>query len=356
MTNSSEGFTTFIIKVERGKARHRLTNGGWCPGVQTATLESEEHMSDRRSSRFMHWARDDSSFGTNPSDYDGAFVASKLERLDGVFGQNGYFPLNISGLELVPDTPCLMVSNHSGGTTVVDGWGFMYAWYRHFGVERPLHALAHEMVFSLDAIGAFFSKGGVLKAHPDRARQVLTELGRDCLVMPGGDKEVWRPHSQRFNVNFGGRLGYARLAIKAGVPVVPIAHLGAHETFWVLTDGREIARRLHLRQWFRTEVFPVHLSLPWGLGIGPLPHIPTPISLRYQVGPALHPIDPWRGEGDPPRHIVEAFDERIRHQIQEMLDHLHDERTLERQQRVTALRGRLRRGVAIALRTLSGRT
>ena len=42
--------------------------------------------------------------------------------------------------------------------------------------------------------------------------------------MPGGDRDTWRPYSKRYDVCFAGRKGYARLAIKAGVPIVPIAN------------------------------------------------------------------------------------------------------------------------------------
>ncbi|MEO1272317.1 MAG: hypothetical protein AAFX99_29825, partial [Myxococcota bacterium] len=53
----------------------------------------------------------------------------------------------------------------------------------------------------------------------------------------------------------------------------------------VLTDGRRLARRLGLPALARAEIFPVHLSLPWVLGIGPLPHLPLPVMLRYTFGP-----------------------------------------------------------------------
>jgi 1-acyl-sn-glycerol-3-phosphate acyltransferase len=31
-------------------------------------------------------------------------------------------------------------------------------------------------------------------------------------------------------------------------------------------------------------VFPVYLGLPWGLALGPLPHLPLPLKMRTYVG------------------------------------------------------------------------
>ncbi|HRG98734.1 MAG TPA: hypothetical protein PLR99_20925, partial [Polyangiaceae bacterium] len=73
-------------------------------------------------------------------------------------------------------------------------------------------------------------------------------------------------------------------ALEARVPIVPVAHAGAHETLRVLTDGHRFARAVGLQRFARAEIFPVHLSLPWGLAIGPWPHIPLPTTLRYRFG------------------------------------------------------------------------
>src|SRR5262249_8274463 len=135
----------------------------------------------------------------------------------------------------------------------------------------------------------FFGRIGVLRAGRGVAAEVLTRWKRDLLVLPGGDVDTWRPYSQRYKVQFGGRTGYARTAIQAGVPIVPVAHAAAHSTWWVLTDGQELARKLRLRALTRANVFPISLSLPWGLTIGPWPHLPIPGTFRYRFGEPIVP-------------------------------------------------------------------
>ncbi len=131
--------------------------------------------------------------------------------------------------------------------------------------------MAHELILATQATGRFFARRGVMRGSRELARAVLQEWRRDLMVMPGGDVDTWRPYRARYQVRFGGRSGYARLALEARVPIVPLAHAGAHSTLVVLSDGARLARALRLPEIARARIWPVHLSLPWGLAIGPWP-------------------------------------------------------------------------------------
>lgn len=269
------------------------------------------------------YGRAELPWGTSPDEFRPEAVQGTLRKLDFMFGEHRYFPLHVHGWEHVPPSPVLVVANHSGGTTVPDAWGWAMAWYRHFGYQRPLHVLAHEMILATRATGEYFGQRGLLRGEPEVARRALTEWRRDVLVMPGGDQDVWRPYSMRYQVCFGGRTGYAKLALRAGVPIVPVANAGAHETLIVLSRGRRIAQMLGLRQVARANIFPIHLSLPWGLAVGPWPHIPPPTTLRYRIGEAIAPT--WRGEGEPPEAAVMDLDLATRRAMQGLLDELRAE-------------------------------
>lgn len=266
-----------------------------------------------------HWGR-------GPGQFDPKTVDDTIEALTGpVFGPHGWFRVDVRGIERVPAAPVMIVSNHSGGTSIPDVWGFLWFWYRHFGTSRPLHPSGHELIFANERIGRWFARRGVLHANPDLAREVLTEWRRDLMVMPGGDRDTWRPYSRRYQVEFAGRTGYARMALNARVPIVPVAHAGAHETLIVLTDGHRFARAVGLRTVARAEVFPIHLSLPWGLAIGPWPHIPVPTTLRYRFGEPIPVPDGLREGMKVTDAMVQAHDARVRAAVQSMLDGLRDE-------------------------------
>ena len=268
--------------------------------------------------------RSPEDWGRDPDHFDPVAVAETVDALSGpVFGPRGWFRVDVRGIEAVPASPVMIVSNHSGGTIIPDVWGFVWFWYRHFGTGRPLHPTAHELIFAHERFGRWFARRGVLHANPDLARSVLTR-GRDLMVMPGGDRDTWRPYSRRYEVEFAGRTGYARLALQARVPIVPVAHAGAHETLVVLTDGHRFARAVGLRAVARAEVFPVHLSLPWGLAIGPWPHIPVPTTLRYRLGAPIPVPDELRAGDEVTDAMVHAHDARVRAAVQAMLDELRD--------------------------------
>lgn len=277
--------------------------------------------------RLLRWLRRGSGApdgASDPGSYDPDAVMRVLGFASRFFGPGRYFQLDVRGMEHVPPTPAMVVSNHSGGTSIPDVWGFGFAWYRRFGVERPIHPLAHEFILSTRTTAEFFGRIGVLRAGRGVAKDVLTRWRRDLLVMPGGDVDTWRPFKQRYQVQFGGRTGYARTAIQAGVPIVPVANAGAHETLLVLSDGRKLARALRLHELTRANVFPISLSLPWGLTIGPWPHLPIPARMRYRFGAPIYPppVAPDEPVGD---EIVNAVDAAVRASVQGLLDDLKGE-------------------------------
>lgn len=275
--------------------------------------------------RLLRWlgARGGASWGTEPADYDPQAVAETLDGAGRLFGAGRYFPLAFDGWEHVPDAPAMIVMNHSGGTTIPDMWGFLAGWYRHFGTSRPIHPLGHEMLFASDEVGRYMARRGVMRASPRHCVHALRDAGRDVLIAPGGDREVWRPWAQRYDVVFDGRTGYARMALSCGVPIVPVAHVGAHHSLVVLSDGRRIARTLGLQHTFRAEVFPVHLSLPWGLAVGPWPHLPLPVTLRYRIGAPVG--ERATAPEVPDDEAVRRTDEAVRARIQAMLHQFRDE-------------------------------
>jgi 1-acyl-sn-glycerol-3-phosphate acyltransferase len=277
--------------------------------------------------RVLRWlnSKQPALAGMDPGNFDASAVEETLRWARKAFGPGRYFDLDVRGMERVGAGPVMVVSNHSGGTTIPDVWGFMVAWYEQFGTSRPLHPLAHDMILSTPGVGGFFERRGVLRANGAVATRALREFRHDLLVMPGGDLDTWRPYSERYVLRFGARSGYARTALRAGVPIVPVANAGAHETLYVLTDGKRLARAIGLPSFARSEVFPIHLSLPWGLGIGPLPHVPIPAKLRYRIAERIEAPRAYDDGEDPPEEVVREIDGAVRAAIQRMLDELKAE-------------------------------
>ncbi|MSY86188.1 MAG: glycerol acyltransferase [Actinobacteria bacterium] len=226
-----------------------------------------------------------------------------------------WFRSSVTGMEHVPEGGALMVSNHSGGLLAMDVPILATAFADEFGVERPLHVLAHDLLFT-GAAGPFFTRCGFLPADREHAHEVLT-AGSVTMVFPGGDYDVFRPTRAANVVDFDGRTGYVRTALRAGVPIVPVVSIGGQEAQLFLTRGEAIGKVLHLEKLLRSRFFPVSVGFPFGVVGAFPPNLPLPTKITTRV---LEPIDPVSELGpDPDPASVDAL---VRARMQHALDEL----------------------------------
>ena len=199
-----------------------------------------------------------------------------------------YFRGEVRGLANVPaEGPVLLVGNHSGGNITPDTLMFSLAFNTYFGVERRFFQLAHNLVLSFPGLG-WLRKHGTVAASPENAERAL-DTGAALLVYPGGDHEVHRPSWESARIDFAGRKGFIRLALRKDVPIVPVVSIGGQETALFLTRGAWLARLLGLDRTLRLKVLPLSIAAPWGLNIGDVAgHIPLPAQLTTEVLPPIH--------------------------------------------------------------------
>jgi 1-acyl-sn-glycerol-3-phosphate acyltransferase len=162
------------------------------------------------------------------------------------------------GIDALPPPPVLLVGNHSGAG-VIEILCMFAAWHAHFGESRPAFALANDVSLSYPGIGDWLRTIGGVPASYANGRDVLT-AGRDLLVFPGGDVDSFRPFYRPRDVVFGNRRGYARLALETGVPVVPVATIGAHFTYLMAPGNAALARVLGLKKRARLDSAPMTLG------------------------------------------------------------------------------------------------
>lgn len=222
-----------------------------------------------------------------------------------------YHRVEVSGEEHFPDSGALIVGNHSGGVIAMDAPIIALAYWKRFGVRRPLRVLAHD-VLMVGPIGEALKSVGFLQATRDNADAALQEGGA-TIVFPGGDYDVYRPTSQRHVIDFDGRTGYVRTAIKNGVPIVPVVSIGGQETQLVLSRGETIAKYNPINKIVRSKFNPITLGFPWGITMG-LPQLPLPSKIVTRI---LPPVDPTELGDD-----VEAVDREVRARMQRAMDEM----------------------------------
>ncbi|MGU3435670.1 lysophospholipid acyltransferase family protein [Actinomycetes bacterium M1A6_2h] len=224
-----------------------------------------------------------------------------------------YFRMEIDGWDNIPEAPVLLVGVHTGAPFVWDAWTVGAQWWRRFGESRPLHGTAHDALMAFPLIGRVFRSMGVLPAAPDSMATALAE-GRDVIVWPGGERDSLRPWKERDVATLAGRTGFVKLAIRAGVPIVPIATVGGADAMPVLIRGDRLSRALRLDKIARLKVFPIAVSLPWGIAPAALPQIPLPAKIRTRFMPPVT-VDPDLSLVDDDAYVEAKYNE-VRDAIQ----------------------------------------
>ena len=239
-----------------------------------------------------------------------------------------YFRLELSGWERLPEEPSLLIGNHSGGSLTMDAWTFVAAWWRRFGAERVLHPTAHDVLMAAPGLGDYFRQVGVIPASRQGVTAALS-AGCDVIIWPGGDLDAMRSWRRRDEAVLAGRKGFVRTAIRSGVPIVPVATVGGHDTAFVLSEGRWIANGLDrvsgLKKKLRGSQLPIVLGFPFGLTIETVPtHLPLPAKIRTEL------LDPIHVDHDPERvndrEYVESIYREVESAIQGGMDRLAKQR------------------------------
>ena len=239
-----------------------------------------------------------------------------------------YFRLETSGWERLPQRTSLLIGNHSGGALTMDAWTLVFDWWRRFGAERVLHATAHDVLMAAPGLGDYFRQVGVIPASRHGISAALS-AGRDVIIWPGGEVDSMRNWRRRDQVVLGGRKGFVRQAIRSGVPIVPVASVGGHDTVFVLSEGRWLANGLDrvtgLKKKLRGVTMPIVLGLPFGLTVETIPtHLPLPAKIRTEL------LDPIHVDTNPERvndrEYVDSIYLEVKSAIQDAMDRLAKQR------------------------------
>jgi 1-acyl-sn-glycerol-3-phosphate acyltransferase len=176
-------------------------------------------------------------------------------------------------------------------------------------------------------LGEYFRRLGVISPSKENILASF-DRGDDVILWPGGEVDCYRPWLERDKAVLGGRKGFIRLAMKAGVPIVPVATVGGHDTLFVLSEGRGLAKKLKLKERMRSEVAPITLSWPFGIALHltPFQHVPLPAKIRTRI------MEPIYLDNDPKRlddqEYVEDMYAQIEGTIQAGMDDLAAKRKL----------------------------
>jgi len=229
-----------------------------------------------------------------------------------------WFRAEWTGLEKIPsEGGALLVANHAGAIPS-DAPVIMHGIEKELG--RPVYGLADYFFRTVPVVGTLWARAGGVSARPGNAYRLLREQNQLALVFPEGTKGPSKSYTDRYQLRRFGRGGFVEIAMRAGVPVIPIAVVGSEEAMPVIFRLPTLARALGV------PYVPITANL---LAMGPLGAVvPFPAKFRLQV---LDPVSfdvPADQERYSKSRIMEES-ERIRSYIQESVyDMLRDRRSV----------------------------
>ena len=214
-----------------------------------------------------------------------------------------WFRVEWEGLENIPkDGGALLVANHAAAIPS-DAPVIMHGIEEELG--RPVYGLADFLFKTMPIVGTMWARAGGVTAHPENAYRLLREQQQLVLVFPEGSKGPGKTFAERYQLRRFGRGGFVEIAMRAGVPVIPIAVVGAEESMPTMFKIPSLAKALGL------PYVPITANmLALGPLLGSIGYFPAKFKLR--VLPPVHfDVEPDQERYSRSRVMDEAEDIRL---------------------------------------------
>lgn len=266
--------------------------------------EEAEDQEDPRLSDIDEWGRSERTRALARAIYDPIY--------------SKWFRAEWEGLEKIPtEGGALLVANHAGAIPS-DAPVIMHGIEKE--LERPVYGLADYFFRTVPVVGTLWARAGGVSARPANAYRLLKEQKQLALVFPEGTKGPSKSFTDRYQLRRFGRGGFVEIAMRAGVPVIPIAVIGSEEAMPVILRLPTLAKAIGV------PYVPITANL---LAFGPLGVVtPFPAKFKLRVLDPVHFDVPADQERYSKSRIMEES-EHIRTHLQEAVyDMLRDRRSV----------------------------
>jgi 1-acyl-sn-glycerol-3-phosphate acyltransferase len=145
-----------------------------------------------------------------------------------------------------------------------------------------VRGMAEYFLPTIPFFNVFMQRFGSVVGTPENCSQLL-EQGEAIMAFPEGQRGFVKSYDQRYELQEFG-LGFMRLALETGTPIVPVGIVGSEEQSPGLANLRSVGRLIG------APAFPITLTFPW---LGPAGFVPLPVKYQIEFG------EPLTFEGDP---------------------------------------------------------
>jgi len=217
-----------------------------------------------------------------------------------------------------PDKQYLMVWHPHGAFTIA-----AFYFFSHFAARSPmifnktLYCAVADLLLSIPGLAEYLLLCNARSANALSMNSIL-KTGACIALQPGGIHEQVNTDHLQEKVSFVARLGFVRLAIKHGVPLLPVYAFGENQLFPTSSWLRAF------NVWFYNATKVGNLFIHGMFGIPVTPLIPNPLLLPgYKKG--LHvrygqAVDVGPPDGDPSEEKVQEVFQKYKKALLDLFD------------------------------------
>lgn len=186
---------------------------------------------------------------------------------------SAYHRYEVSGIEKIPrEGPAILMINHSLAT--YDGFLLAVAIYESTG--RICRALGDRRIFQTPFLSQCATNLGMVEGYPSAGKELLND-GHLLILSPGGMRESLRPTKEKYKILWHDRVGFARLALEAQVPII-LAACPSADRIYSVYDNPVTSFVYHRFK----------MPLPIARGIGAT-LFPRSVPLRHLISTPIQP-------------------------------------------------------------------
>lgn len=270
--------------------------GAWFIASQTVQFQTETVK------RRLHGEYETDEWG-----YDPEVMEAVLPFFEFLYRK--YWRVTTTGLEQLPaHGRALLVVNHSGQLPF-DGAMLGTAFKLEHPSARLVRAMFATWFPTLPFLSDVLVKCGQVLATEDNGTRLLQQ-DELVAVFPEGYKGVSKLYKERYQLARFGRGGFIRMALKSQAPILPVAVVGAEETYISFTKSELMAKLTGF------PFFPISLTFPW---LGPLGFIPLPTKWYIDIGAPI-PMDQYGPQAEQNLILVSQLTDQVRGVVQQMIN------------------------------------
>ncbi|XP_050500305.1 transmembrane protein 68 isoform X1 [Diabrotica virgifera virgifera] len=193
----------------------------------------------------------------------------------------------VRGIENIPDSGPALIIYYHGAIPVDVYYLIVQTLYKR---NRLVHTVADHFLFKVPGFSIIADCMKVIPGTVQTCANILKE-GNVLAISPGGVYEAQFSHN--YNLMWKKRLGFAKVALEAKVPIIPMFTENLREAFRTVSIGRRIFLRLYAL--FKLPLAPIYGGFPTKMitHLGkPIPYDKnlTPEELQSKVAAAIEDL------------------------------------------------------------------